>query len=86
MTHRVICVSLTEGVHTRPAAVFVKTAAKYKSEISLTSDGTTVNGKSIMGILMLSLVPGTEVTISANGEDEESAVEELGKILTGTSS
>jgi phosphotransferase system HPr (HPr) family protein len=71
-----------EGVHTRPAAIFVQEAAKYKSEITLTNADTSVNGKSIMGILMLALSPGTEVTLTASGIDEDLAIEKLSSLLS----
>jgi len=71
-----------EGVHTRPAALFVQQASKFKSEITLTNAETSVNGKSIMGILMLALSPGAEVIVSATGEDEEDAVARLSKMLS----
>ncbi len=65
------------GLHARPAAIFVQTASKYNSEISITKDGEKVNGKSIMGILMLAAHKGSKVIISADGDDAEAALEEL---------
>lgn len=82
METRSIKVIIKEGVHTRPAAVFVKEAAKFKSDVMLTSGETTVNGKSIMGILMLALTPGADVTIQVDGPDESQAVETLARILS----
>ncbi|MFC1548789.1 HPr family phosphocarrier protein [Candidatus Omnitrophota bacterium] len=69
------------GLHARPAAMFVQIANKYESEIVIIKDDQEVNGKSIMGILMLAAEKGSKVTIVANGDDAESAVEELSKIL-----
>ena len=83
MQSKMISISMKEGVHTRPAAIFVKEAGKFRSEIKLTSSDVTVNGKSIMGILMLALGEGTEVIVSAEGPDEEEAVTLLAKILGG---
>jgi phosphocarrier protein HPr len=72
-----------EGVHTRPASVFVREAGKFKCEISLTVETVTVNGKSIMGLLMLAMGQGTHVIISAEGTDEIQAVEHLASVLSG---
>ncbi len=69
------------GLHARPAAIFVQVANKFESEINITKDDQQVNGKSIMGILMLAAERGSEVTITADGEDAEKAVEELSGIL-----
>lgn len=62
------------GLHARPAALLVKTAAKFKSDIFISRDSQVVNGKSIMGIMMLAAENGAQLTITANGEDEEEAV------------
>jgi len=74
---------MPHGMHARPATVFVKEAGKFQSEITLTCDGTSVNGKSIMGLLMLALGPGSLVTVSAAGPDEEKALESLREVLLG---
>lgn len=65
------------GLHARPAALLVKTAAKFKSDVFISRDSQVVNGKSIMGVMMLAAENGAELMISANGEDEEDAVEAL---------
>ena len=78
-----ITITHAEGVHARPASVFVREAAKFKSEITLTSDGTTVNGKSIMGLLMLALCNGAKVVVNAEGPDEGDAAAKLSEILSG---
>ena len=80
-----VVIEQPEGVHARPASIFVREAGKFKSEILLTCDGATVNGKSIMGLLMLALGQGSRVTISATGDDEEQAIDRLTEILTGKS-
>ena len=72
-----------QGLHTRPASIFVREAAKFNSEITISSKDRTVNGKSIMGLLMLALTPGSLVTLSASGPDEEDALQTLEKILSG---
>jgi phosphocarrier protein HPr len=72
-----------QGVHARPASIFVREAARFKSEVNLTADGVTVNGKSIMGLLTLALCHGARVTITADGADEEDAVRKLEELLSG---
>lgn len=63
------------GLHARAAAQIVKTASAYRSRILLIKDGVEVDGKSIMGIMMLAAAKGTTVVVQAEGPDEESAVE-----------
>lgn len=65
------------GLHARAAAKFVALASDFKSEIFLIKDTKTVNGKSIMGIMMLAASKGTKLLITANGDDENDAVEKL---------
>lgn len=65
------------GMHARAAASFVKEAAKYNSNIFIEKDGLEVNGKSIMGILMLAAPKGSKVKIKAIGDDAEKALTEL---------
>lgn len=65
------------GLHARPAALFVKTAAKFKSDVFLGRDNQEVNGKSIMGVMMLAAALGSEITITVKGEDEEKAIKTL---------
>ncbi|MFQ5952185.1 MAG: HPr family phosphocarrier protein [Candidatus Omnitrophota bacterium] len=78
---REIVVKNKTGLHARPAAIFVQIANKYDSDITITKDDQEVNGKSIMGILMLAAEKGSRVTITANGDDAEEAVNELSEIL-----
>lgn len=59
------------GLHARASAKFVSTAAKFQSHIDVTKDNTTINGKSIMGVMMLAAVKGTELTLQIDGPDEE---------------
>lgn len=70
------------GLHARPASIFVKIANKYESEITVKKEDQTVNGKSIMGLLMLAAEQGSEVELTAEGRDAESALVELEKYLT----
>lgn len=65
------------GMHARASAKFVNLASEFESEISLSRNGQKVNGKSIMGIMMLAAGKGTEIEICAEGEDEIRAVEDL---------
>ncbi|MCG2712430.1 MAG: HPr family phosphocarrier protein [Candidatus Omnitrophica bacterium] len=69
------------GLHARPAAIFVQVANKFDSEISVKKGKQKVNGKSIMGILMLAAGQGQGVTILAEGSDAQQAVNELEKLL-----
>jgi len=69
------------GLHARPAAIFVQIANKFESDISIIKEDQEVNGKSIMGILMLAAEKGAKIMIIAEGEDAEKAVEELSEIL-----
>jgi phosphocarrier protein len=72
-----------QGLHARPAALFVRTAARYTSEIWVTKDDDEVNGKSIMGLMMLAAEYGSEVEVRAEGEDEEAAINELDRLFSG---
>ena len=69
------------GLHARPAALFVKEANRFESEIEIEYKGNTINGKSIIGIMSLGAFQGEEITIIANGVDEKEAVEELKKVI-----
>jgi len=78
-----IVVNNAVGLHARPASLFVQAAAKYKSDISVscqdpeTEEIRDVNAKSILGVLTLGVFQGMEITIKADGEDEEDAVATL---------
>ena len=65
------------GLHARPASVFVQTASKFKSNITVQKDEKSINAKSILNIMTLGAVKGVEITISAEGPDEEAAVKTL---------
>lgn len=71
-----------QGLHARPAAMFVQVANKFESKITIIRDEERVNGKSIMGILMLGAEQGCEITIEADGKDAELALAELEKIVS----
>ncbi len=70
------------GMHARPAAEFVKLAGKYRSAISVEKDGVSVNGKSIMGMLMLAAERGSTLRLTAQGPDAEEAVEALAELVS----
>jgi phosphocarrier protein HPr len=81
MTERRVTVVNSHGIHARPAAEIVKTAAKFKANITIIRDDLDVNGKSIMGVMMLAAECGAEVVIRAEGEDEAAAVEALAALV-----
>jgi len=62
------------GLHARAAAKFVTTASAYDADIKVSRDGRTVNGKSIMGVMMLAAAKGTQITVNAEGNDAEAAL------------
>ena len=76
-----ICKDLTIvnklGIHARPAAMFVKLATRFKCDIFVEKDGEKVNGKSIMGLMMLAAGPGSRLRVHAEGEDASQAVSAL---------
>ncbi|MCY4604261.1 MAG: HPr family phosphocarrier protein [Gemmatimonadetes bacterium] len=73
------------GIHARPAALLVQTAAQFKAEIYLSKgDVDGVNGKSIMGVMMLAAEQGAQVAVRAEGEDECAAVEAMVSLLEST--
>jgi len=65
------------GIHARPAALFVKTANRFACDIFVEKDGEKINGKSIMGLMMLAAGPGSKVIVHAHGADASQAVAEL---------
>src|SRR6187551_1323568 len=69
------------GIHARPAALFVKTANRFDCDIFVEKDGERVNGKSIMGLMMLAAGPGSKLLICAEGEDAARAVVEIEGLL-----
>ncbi|MCX5707577.1 MAG: HPr family phosphocarrier protein [Candidatus Omnitrophica bacterium] len=66
-----------QGLHARPAAMFVQVANKFEANITVSRDEEKVNGKSIMGILMLGAEQGSEIILEAEGKDAEAALVEL---------
>lgn len=81
MVQQTVTVKNKTGLHARPAALFVQAANKFKSEIFIEKEGKKVNAKSIMGVMSLAVSQGTQITISAEGEDEKEAVEKLLELI-----
>jgi phosphocarrier protein HPr len=69
------------GIHARPAALFVKTANRFDCDIFVEKDGETVNGKSIMGLMMLAAGPGSRLILVAQGHDAPRAVVEIEALI-----
>lgn len=69
------------GIHARPAAQFVKMANRFQSDITVEKDGEEVDGKSIMGLMMLAAGHGSVILVSAEGEDEEAALDAIGDLI-----
>jgi len=70
------------GLHARASALFVKTASRFAAEVRLAKEGIEVNGKSIMGIMMLAASKGTTVSLSVEGADEAEALQAIGDLIT----
>ncbi len=69
------------GMHARAATKFVQTANKFTSAITVEKDGQEVNGKSIMGVLMLVAAKGTHITVKATGDDAQAALDALSRLV-----
>jgi phosphocarrier protein HPr len=69
------------GLHARAAALLVKTANRFVSEVTIEKDGLEVNGKSIMGILMLAASKGTKITLKVEGTDSVQAIQTLARLI-----
>lgn len=65
------------GIHARPASMFVKTATRFACDVFVEKDGETINGKSIMGLMMLAAGPGSKLVVHAHGNDASQAVAEI---------
>ena len=81
MLEKKVTIKNKVGLHARPAGAFVKLAGKFKADIAVVKDGTRVNGKSIMGLMMLAAEKGSVLTIIANGSDEKQAMDVLVKLV-----
>jgi phosphocarrier protein HPr len=69
------------GLHARAAALMVKTANRFDAEVVIEKDGLEVNGKSIMGILMLAASKGSKITLKAEGKDATQAIRAVGELI-----
>lgn len=69
------------GLHARAAAQLVQTASQFSSEVVIAREGDEVNGKSIMGILMLAAAQGSEIIVQVTGDDAVQAIEAIGKLI-----
>jgi len=69
------------GLHARPSAMFVKTANRFKAEVWVEKDGEQVNGKSIMGLMMLAAGQGSKLLVSCEGPDAEQALAEIESLI-----
>jgi phosphocarrier protein HPr len=77
--HFLVCNKL--GIHARPAALFVKTANRFHCDIFVEKDGEKVNGKSIMGLMMLAAGPGSKLIVHAHGQDASQALAEIETLI-----
>ena len=83
MVERSVQVANKNGLHARPAAEIVKAAARFKSDITICRDDLEVNGKSIMGVMMLAAEYGATLTLRANGPDAVEAVDAIASVIDG---
>ncbi len=82
MPERTVQIVNRNGLHARPAAEIVKLAAKFQSEITVVKDDLDVNGKSIMGVMMLAAEHGSMITFRAEGADAEEALDALATLVS----
>jgi phosphocarrier protein len=81
ITERSVRILNKNGLHARPAAELVKTASRYQSDITMVRDELEVNGKSIMGVMMLAAEYGAELVVRARGPDAEAAVHAIAELV-----
>lgn len=81
MIEKIIKVENKLGLHARPSAMLVKAATKFRSELHIESEGMKVNGKSIMGVMMLAAECGAELNVIIDGPDEEHLLKEIEKLF-----
>jgi phosphocarrier protein len=81
MCEKEVRIENRNGLHARPAAEIVKAASKFRAEVTIRRDDMEVNGKSIMGVMMLAAEYGSTLWLRANGEDAEQAVEALAALV-----
>ena len=83
MTQKAIQVKLETGLEARPVAMLVQVASQFDSTVYINVDDRKVNAKSIMGMMSLGLASGEEINVTADGEDEKAAIDEIEKFLSG---
>ncbi|TMQ51126.1 MAG: HPr family phosphocarrier protein [Candidatus Eisenbacteria bacterium] len=83
MTETELLIRNQLGLHARACALFVKTAARFKSDILVSRDDLEVNGKSIMGVMMLAAEEGSTIRVRAQGPDEDQALDALRGLVDG---
>lgn len=81
MTRKTVQIINKLGLHARPSALIVKAATKFRSDFFIEKDGMQVNGKSIMGVMMLAAEGGSSIELVANGVDEEYLIEEICNLI-----
>lgn len=74
-------ITIPDGLHARPAAIFVKVASRYSSELEIQTSDKTANGKSIIGIMSLGAFYGEEITLIADGPDERELLDDMNKLF-----
>jgi phosphocarrier protein len=81
MTERILIIRNRAGMHARPAALLVKTASAFKSQIFIEKDGERINGKSIMGVITLGATYNSQLLVIADGPDEAAALDALERLF-----
>ena len=82
MAERTVQIVNRNGLHARPAAEIVKTAGKFTSDVTIVRDDLEVNGKSIMGVMMLAAECGSTITLRASGPDDQADIEALAALVS----
>lgn len=82
VAERELVVNLEQGLHARPAARFVETAARFRSEVTVTAGSRSASAKSILGVLSLGVRKGTTIRIRAEGDDADAAIEALSHLVS----
>ena len=82
MAKKEFTISNKLGIHARPAAQFVKTANRFKADVFVEKDGEEVDGKSIMGLMMLAAGHGSVIIVSTDGPDEAEAMDAIGDLIS----
>lgn len=81
MIEKTFSVTPKLGMHARPAAMFVQAACRFKSTVMVSKDGVEINGKSVMGLLLLAAEHGSKMVLKVDGPDEKAAIETLEKLF-----